>query len=318
LLVLWLAGGVTAFTQIILFQSAHWQGVRTLTMVESTYLLTQILTTIGYGDITPAYPRGQVVCAFYILLSVLIVGNMFSQVVEVIQRHLAEAEQSKHGNFTMEDDASAVKERLAHTEAERMDSARSEAEPKRFEWVEPTANDGLPVLKAFCSYAAIASVGVFFFHLYPGENKSWMEAIYMSIVTLSTVGFGAFTATTEVGKAFSSFWMLVGVAALGNFVSSCVEWSLKKKMDEVNTPEQEDRSWQTLVANMDLDGNGQVTSEEFLKFSLVHAGYVSEEQIEKIAHFFRKMHPDKSGTVPLTKFQALGEPAKLKSPRVGL
>ena len=42
----------------------------------------------------------------------------------------------------------------------------------------------------------------------------------MSIITLSTVGFGAFTSNTEAGKIFGAFWMLFGVAALGAVIAT--------------------------------------------------------------------------------------------------
>merc|ERR1712190_391482 len=38
-------------TNIVEFNSAHWTGSRPLTTVEAVYLLSQILTTVGYGDI---------------------------------------------------------------------------------------------------------------------------------------------------------------------------------------------------------------------------------------------------------------------------
>merc|ERR1719271_1666698 len=75
-------------------------------------------------------------------------------------------------------------------------------------------------------------VGVLFFHYMPGEDKTWLQATYMSIITLSTVGFGAFTATTETGKVFGAFWMIFGVAALVSFVSAFTEIMMKIKERE--------------------------------------------------------------------------------------
>merc|ERR1719420_1310827 len=74
--------------------------------------------------------------------------------------------------------------------------------------------------------------GGLFWHFFPGEGKTWLQAIYMSIITLSTVGFGAFTATTEGGKVFGAFWMIFGVAALVSFVSTFTELMLKVKERE--------------------------------------------------------------------------------------
>merc|ERR1719161_1568056 len=75
-----LIGGIWAFTNVIKFQSAHFPGDRCLSMVESVYLLAQMITTVGYGDITPAYPRGQVVVGFYVLMCLMLIADVVSQV----------------------------------------------------------------------------------------------------------------------------------------------------------------------------------------------------------------------------------------------
>merc|ERR1719263_1434968 len=68
-----------------------------------------------------------------------------------------------------------------------------------------------------------------FFVLYPGEGKTWMEAAYMSLITLSTVGFGFFTPITEGGMIFGAFMMLFGTAALVNVISNFTALMVKMK-----------------------------------------------------------------------------------------
>merc|ERR1719421_999380 len=87
-LVVWLVGGLVLLTNTIKFQSSHWSGFRSLTVVETVYLFSQMITTVGYGDITPAYQRGQVVIAFYVLMSLLLIANMVSEVSNVVVRRI--------------------------------------------------------------------------------------------------------------------------------------------------------------------------------------------------------------------------------------
>merc|ERR1719329_2002982 len=77
-----------------------------------------------------------------------------------------------------------------------------------------------PLVYSFCFYAFFAVTWILFFHLYPGEGKTWFQAIYMSVITLSTVGFGAFTPNTTGGMIFASFWMIFGSAALVSVVGA--------------------------------------------------------------------------------------------------
>ena len=39
--------------------------------------------------------------------------------------------------------------------------------------------------------------------------------MYMSVVTMTTVGFGDFSPQTQGGRIFSMFWIFVGVLAVG-------------------------------------------------------------------------------------------------------
>merc|ERR1719146_80250 len=75
-------------------------------------------------------------------------------------------------------------------------------------------------------FALMVLAGTLFYHFYPGEGKTWGQGIYMSIITLTTVGFGAFTAETEGGKVFGAFWMVIGVVSLGYVVTCFAEYLL--------------------------------------------------------------------------------------------
>lgn len=49
------------------------------------------------------------------------------------------------------------------------------------------------------------------------EGWSWLDSIYFSVVTISTVGFGDFSPETAAGKIFTMFYIIVG---LGIFVTA--------------------------------------------------------------------------------------------------
>merc|ERR1711981_162639 len=74
-------GGLYLFTNIILFQSVHFKKIRPLTIVECMYFMSQVITTVGYGDITPAKVRGQVFVGLYVLGAMFIISMVVSDVV---------------------------------------------------------------------------------------------------------------------------------------------------------------------------------------------------------------------------------------------
>ncbi len=60
-------------------------------------------------------------------------------------------------------------------------------------------------------------VGVSFYHLV--EKMSFVDAIYLTSVTLTTVGYGDVAPQTDIGKIFTSVFSFVGVGTFLGFAS---------------------------------------------------------------------------------------------------
>merc|ERR1719473_2050430 len=87
-----------------------------------------------------------------------------------------------------------------------------------------------PVTALFVSLAVFAVIDVIwisFFSIHPGEGKTVFQALYMSVITLSSVGFGWFTPITEEGMIFAAYFMLIGCAALVNVITQFTELMMK-------------------------------------------------------------------------------------------
>src|ERR687895_2385527 len=52
------------------------------------------------------------------------------------------------------------------------------------------------------------------------EGLRFVDALYFSVVTLTTVGYGDFAPKTDVGKLFTAVYVLVGVGILLAFVTT--------------------------------------------------------------------------------------------------
>eukprot|EP00929_Paragymnodinium_shiwhaense_P068860 TRINITY_DN34717_c0_g1_i2.p1 TRINITY_DN34717_c0_g1~~TRINITY_DN34717_c0_g1_i2.p1 ORF type:complete len:351 (-),score=78.86 TRINITY_DN34717_c0_g1_i2:317-1369(-) len=218
----WLIGGLYLFTNILLFQSPHFGGnIRPLSLIEAVYLFSQIVTTVGYGDITPAYIRGQVFVGIFVVLSFMLVAGMVSQfaalVLEKIQKKMhSEEVPDSPGKFVVKGRKDAVM--IAAT----------------------------PLIQSSTVFGFFVVVGTTFFSQYPGEGKTVPQAIYMSFITLSSVGFGAFTPVTQVGMVFGAYWMLFGVAALAGVISSSGAFVAALKSWEIeNSKKEESENAQT-------------------------------------------------------------------------
>jgi len=286
---MWVAlfGGLYLFTNIILFNSPHFDKVRSLTIIECTYFMTQVITTVGYGDITPAYPRGQVFVGAYVTLSFFVIALLMSEMQEIVMEKVVKYKQD-------------LERRLGESLRLRREAAAAAAAAGNEEGLgaAPSSsvldksisspNIGLKPLKppmdglisAVAIFAGVALIWVLFFHFYPGENKAWLEAIYMSLITLTTVGFGAITPVTEGGMLFASFFMFIGTSALLNVVQTFATFILEMNQYEAWSPKQFKAD---MKKHHDLIGNPKDLSEDkFLILTLLQRKMVTEDQIDAI------------------------------------
>jgi len=241
-----LFGGFYLFTNIILFQSIHFKTIRPLTIVECIYFMSQVITTVGYGDITPAMPRGQIFVGFYVLGALTVIAMLISDLTNHV---VLMAQAYKERRFAANN---------PDWKDSRVRDLRALIKPEK-----PSANQLLISLGVF---AVIDIIWVIFFSTYPGEGKTVFQAIYMSIITLSSVGLGWFTPVTEAGMIFGAFFMLFGTAALvsviGNFTALMVKFNEYERFKEDSKTEAVD-----LLKTVAKDD--QVSELEFLKWCLL-------------------------------------------------
>jgi voltage-gated potassium channel len=69
----------------------------------------------------------------------------------------------------------------------------------------------------FVFATAMLATGTVVYHLV--ERLGWLDAYYLSVITLTTVGYGDVTPHTPGGKLFTTFYIFAGVGILASFVS---------------------------------------------------------------------------------------------------
>lgn len=78
-------------------------------------------------------------------------------------------------------------------------------------------------------------VGTIFYHIV--EKLNWIDSWYLSVITLATVGYGDFTPKTDLGKLFTTIYVLIGIGIIVAFTSSLIRRASErreKKLEERN------------------------------------------------------------------------------------
>ena len=60
-------------------------------------------------------------------------------------------------------------------------------------------------------------VGTVFYRF--AESWAWLDSLYFSVITLTTVGFGDLAPTTGISKLFTVFYVFIGIGIILGFVN---------------------------------------------------------------------------------------------------
>lgn len=66
--------------------------------------------------------------------------------------------------------------------------------------------------------AGIVAVGTVVYHYLEGWN--WLDSLYFSTITLTTIGFGDFAPQTDAGKLFTIVYIVIGIGMILAFINT--------------------------------------------------------------------------------------------------
>lgn len=79
---------------------------------------------------------------------------------------------------------------------------------------------------------SVLSVGVIFYHKV--EDMSWVNAIYFSVITLTTIGYGDIVPKTDLGKIFTVFYVLIGIGIFAAVINYLVKRAAIQRMNKLS------------------------------------------------------------------------------------
>lgn len=95
-------------------------------------------------------------------------------------------------------------------------------------------NDTLRTAKRFRWVAMIGGltlgVGTVFYHFQ--ESLSWLDSLYFSTITLTTIGYGDIVPHTPLGKLFTIFYVLLGVGIIAAVLNILVKNAGERRIEK--------------------------------------------------------------------------------------
>lgn len=244
------------------------------TFVTSVYVIVQIITTIGYGDICVTTDSMRLFMSFYVLWCLIIVAYVLNDVLTSF----------------LEGRSNTMRRVLRTIEGVNENEVAGKQKKRAMN----------TVIVAFILFLTGILFGALFYGFVikgcpighdsnecvddkSGMPTNFVEAFYMSVITCTTVGFGDYRPRTLGGRIIGVFWMIYGVAATAYFVSSVQNYFFlvneEKRIMKVTVHNDLDRK---VFEEIDSDGDGYLTKSEFRVYVLIKHGLIKREDLDAI------------------------------------
>lgn len=258
-------------------------------LYDAFYFCIVTTTTVGYGDITPSRVSSKLYVVYYVVVSIGLITALLSHLVSVL---LDRQEAMLLAALTGED-AEEIDEYDSDIEAPTSGSDMSARILHATRHLDLSDYYGL--FYSVLSLLLILGIGVVVFTML--EKLSFVDAVYTTIISATTVGFGDFEPTQNGTKVIMTFWL--------GFSTMCVAKVVADFTDATMKARQRAMSRRLLTASMDLnsmkqmdaDKSGSIDKSEFLTEMLVRSGKVDRREIDTILLRFNQLDTNSSGDI---------------------
>lgn len=210
-------------------------------ILDSLYFTAVLLTTVGYGDVTPKSIGGKLFASMFSLVGVvifgLVLGVLGSQLVETEMQDFEEVRsqasramefafcsRGSGSDFTKKkrqmlsktaSTSSLWSAALCSTVGSREDTLPSRDLSRGKENLRTEQDSHLAVIRRHCLRGLASTLVIGVIVMVMVERWGWVDGIYFCVVTATTIGFGDVTPSTPLGKGFAILLIPLSVGAMG-------------------------------------------------------------------------------------------------------
>lgn len=274
----------------------------------AVYVILQIITTIGYGDVTVHTERMKFYTTFYVFLTLLLLaayvtelGNAVTKgATNMLSKHLVRIKKQKE-----QEEQGAVASDDADPSQAAKDHDQAVASILVFAFFAIVGTVFFGIVEACsCSYGVTAIDGceelpVERCYETGGAVKTWVDSFYMAVITMTTVGFGDHSPKSRSGRAFGCVWMVLGVVATANMMGQFGTFLLVQK----ERRRQDLRLSRKLFQHFDQTHDGQLTRNEFRYYAILKFGLATKADFDEIDAIFDSIDADQTGSLSFEEIE---------------
>ncbi|KAG9459962.1 hypothetical protein H6P81_004470 [Aristolochia fimbriata] len=237
LLLIYLSIGVIFYS----FNRKNFSGIETHPAVDALYFCIVTMCTIGYGDIAPLTPATKIFACVFVLFGFGFLDILLSGVVN----YVLDLQENLILNSTAvgKTDRHSAKNYIVDTQKGRM---------------------RIRMKVGLALAVVVTCVGTGTLVLYFMEDLDWVDSIYLSVLSVTTVGYGDQAFETLAGRLFASVWLLVSTLGVARAFLYLAEARIDKRHRR--------------IAKWVLDRN--MTVEDLFAADMNHTGFISKSDSE--------------------------------------
>ncbi|KAL8544769.1 hypothetical protein ACS0TY_005116 [Phlomoides rotata] len=277
LLVLYLSLGVVIYS----FNRDHFSGEETHPVVDALYFCIVTMCTIGYGDIAPTSPIAKVFACFFVLVGFGFIDILLSGVV----------------NYVLDLQENMILAGIKGGPQHNQQHAPPRFSARNFlvDVAKGRMRIRLKVGLAMGSVVLCIGAGILVLHFV--ESFDMVDSVYLSVMSVTTVGYGDMAFKTVEGRLFASIWLLFSTLAVARAFVYLVEARIDKRHRKIANWVLHRRITVDDLLAADINHNGFISKSEYVIFKLKEMGKIQDKDILQICDQFNKLDRNKSDSM---------------------
>ncbi|KAI3409415.1 uncharacterized protein J3R85_019355 [Psidium guajava] len=245
-------------------------------VADALYFCIVTMCTIGYGDITPNSVATKLFSIMFVLVGFgfvdILLTGMVSHVLDLQENYML---------------------RSVKSDGEKKDLARTYI----FDLKKGRMRIRMKVALALGVVVICIGIGAGVMHFV--ENLDWLDSFYLSVMSVTTVGYGDRAFKSLPGRIFASIWLLVSTLAVARAFLFLAEARVDKRQRRVAEWVLGQDMTIAEFLEADIDNNGFVSKSEYVIYKLKEMKKVSEKDIMQICNKFDQLDSGNCGKISL-------------------